>query len=160
MSRFMGEWWIAVLLVASAPYLEAQSQVVGLDTLRAGCCTLRIRQQGMAARGLYAGKIDSGILLEDCRGPLCRNPGERRIETIALNRQALVEIRTGNHATLGTIVGAAVGAGLLGAIVAGGPSEDLTGEGLVKGVLFLVIPGSLLGTAIGWRIPRWEPISR
>jgi hypothetical protein len=114
----------------------------------------------MTARGVYAGKIDSGILLEDCRGPLCRNPGEKGIETIALNRQALVEIRRGNHATLGTIVGAAVGAGLLAAIVAGGPAEDVTGEGLVKGVLFIIIPGSLVGTAIGWRIPRWEPISR
>jgi hypothetical protein len=153
---------MAVILIIPARIVDAQTsgQPVGLDTLRAGCCTLRIRQQGMAARGVYAGTIDSGILLEDCRGPLCRNSGGKGVETITVDRQALVEIRMGNHATLGTMVGAGVGAALLAAIVAGGPSEDLTGESLVKGVLFLVIPGSLLGTAIGWRLPRWEPVSR
>jgi hypothetical protein len=140
--------------------LTAQGQsplVPTLDSIGPGCCTIRIRHNGVVAEGKFRGRTDgNSILLAPCHGPLC--PASDSARALVIPTEAQLEMRSGNHGALGAVIGAVTGAALVaGMFLASSDVEPSFGEAAL-GVGVGALGGTLVGFVVGTAFPRWVPL--
>ncbi len=148
---------LALLVQLLGIQVAAAQTPVSMAQLSAGCCTVRVRQNGVTAQGRFAGWLaETGLVLRSCDGLLCPAPPDSIIRFAQGTR---LEVQRGRSAGQGAIIGAGVGA--LGLTVVWlAESQRL---GISKGEALIGLPigalgGSALGALVGSLFPKWRAL--
>jgi len=151
---------IVLALLALTPSAgRAQAAPPSLDSIGAGCCTIRVKGGDGSAEGRFQGKAAAGrIVLTPCKGNLCPPAGGTQ-GSLAVPPGAKIEIYRGRAAGKGAILGAAAGAVLLSMSWLTSNELDMSaGEKLAVGIPVGALGGSAIGALVGALLPRWEPV--